>query len=426
MAQGDGTLIDGIASGGSFVNMMKRLQPQKKVDRLWKLKYPLLSRISKKADFFGSQIDCPLEFDHPMVGRTFASAQSNSYPSSNKKFNLTRKKMYGVGLLDAETMHSSANEKGAWIPAFRREMENVVLAMQKRTAINLGRDFGGSIGQISVIGDGDGTNDRLTLKLKSDVINFSVGQAIVSDSQAGTGSSDALTDTDTVVVRKLDFDNGYVYVGSGVATAANITTVISNCTNDWYLFNVGDFANGIHGIGSWVPLTAPSSGESYLGMDRSTDPNRLAGHRLNDTSMSIEEIIQELAARIAYSGGTPDLCVVSPVQMKQLALELDSKVVRDPGGKGDVGFSGILVHTAAGTIEVLGDPSMREDRLHLLDMSTWVMHHLKGLPHLVEDDGLRSMRVTDADQIEFRYRSWCNVACTAPGKNGVAALAVGF
>lgn len=426
MAQGDGTLIDGIASGGSFVSLMKRLQPQKKIDKLWQLRYPVLSRVSKKADFFGSQIDCPLEHDHPMVGRTFSSAQANSYPSSSKKFNLTRKKMYGVGLLDAETLHSSSNEKGAWVPAFRREMENVVLAMQKRTAINLCRDFGGSIGQISSIGNGDGTNDRLLLKLKSDVINFSVGQAIVSDSQAGTGSSDALSDTDTVVVRKLDFDNGYVFVGSGVSTAVDITSVISSVTNDWYLFNVGDFANAIHGLQSWIPLTAPSAGESYLGMDRSTNPNRLAGHRLNDTSMSIEEIVQELAARCAYSGGSPDLCVMAPVQMKQLALELDSKVLRDPGGKGDVGFSGVMVHTAGGTIECLADPSCPENRLFLLDMSTWALHHLKGLPHLVEDDGLRSMRVTDADQIEFRYRSWCNLACSAPGKNGIAALPTAY
>ena len=423
MAMGDGTAV---TFGGTFASMMKRLQRQKDVDKLWALKYPTLSRMKKKPNFVGSQMDVPLEFDHPMVGRTFSSAQANSYPSSFKKFNLTRKKLYGIGLLDAETLHSSANTEGAWAPAFRREMDNVVKAMQKRTALNLMRDNGGYIGQISSIGNGDGTNDRLLLKLKSDVVNFSIGQAIVSDSQAGEASTDALTDTDTVVVRKIDFDNGYVFVGSGVSTAVDITSVISNVTNDWYLFNVGDFGNGIHGLQSWIPLTAPSSGESYLGMDRSTAPNRLAGHRLNDTSLSIEETIQELAARIAYSGGTPDLCVMAPVQMKQLALELDSKVVRDPGGKGDVGFSGCLVHTAGGTIEVLGDPACPEDRLFLLDMSTWCIHHLKGLPHLVTDDGQQSIRVTDDDQIEFRYRAWANVACYAPGKNGIAALATAY
>lgn len=425
MAMGDGTVISGFNSG-TFLNMMKRLQPQRKVDKLWQLKFPTLAKMNKKAGFTGSQMDVPLEFDHPMVGRTFSSAQANSRGSTFKKFNLTRKKLYGVGLLDAETIYASGNDAGAWAPAMRREMDNTVAAMQKRTAINLARDFGGSIGQISVIGNGDGTNDRLTLKLKSDVINFSIGQAIVSDSQAGTGATDALTDTDTVVVRKIDFDNGYVFVGSGESTAVDITSVITSVTNDWYLFNVGDFANGIHGLASWIPLTAPASADSYLGMNRSTNPNRLAGHRLNDTSLSIEETIQELAARISYSGGNPDMCVMAPVQMKQLSLELDSKVTRDPGGKGEVGFSGVVVHTAAGVITCYGDPSIPENRLYLLDMSTWTMHHLRGLPHLVDDDGLRSLRVTDDDQIEFRYRAWCNVACYAPGYNGVAALATAY
>lgn len=418
------TTIDGISSGGSFVELMKRLQPQKEIDRLWKLTYPFLSMVSKVDDFVGSQIDVPLEFDHPARSRTFATAQGNNrFPSSSKKYNLTRKKDYATGVLDAETMHASRNNMGSWVRALQRETQNTILALRKNTAISLFRNHGGAIGEVSAIANGDGTNDRLTLKRKSDVINFSRGMSIVSDTADGTSGT---VNAGNVIVRKLDFDNGYVYVGSDIDTAADFTSAITTGAVNDYLFAEGDFGNSFHGLASWIPLTAPSSGESYLGIDRSDDPMRLAGHRLNDTTMSYEEMVQELAARITYSGGMDLVCFMSPIQVKQFALELDTKVVRDPGGKGRAGFSGIVVETVAGPIEVLGDPSCPEDRMYLLDMGTWKLHHLKGLPHLVDDDGLARLRISNADQVEFRYRLWANLACSAPGKNGVAALPTAF
>ena len=101
-------------------------------------------------------------------------------------------------------------------------------------------------------------------------------------------------------------------------------------------------------------------------------------------------------------------------------------MVRDPGGTGKTGFRGIIVDTVAGAVEVMGDPACPENRLFMLDLSCWKFHHLLALPHLVEDDGLARLRVATADQVAFRYRLWGNLKCTAPGKNGVAALPTAF
>ena len=422
------TVIAGASGSGSFVSLMKRLQPQREIKRLWELRYPFLAKVSKADDFTGTQMDVPLEYDHPSRSRTFSDAiGDNQHPSSSVKYNLTRKKDYARGVLDAETMHASRDDKGAWLRALQREMSNTVLSLQKSTAISLYRNHGGAIGTISAVANGDGTNDRITLTNKSDIINFVRGQALDFATTDGTSGA-VLAQSTQAHVGKLDFDNGYVYL-----TQSDLSTTINFLTNTTgetpggdFIFNKGDFGASFHGLASWIPLTSPASGESFLGIDRSVDPMRLAGHRLNDTSMSYEEIVQELAARITYSGGGNLVCMMSPIQVKQFALELDTKVVRDPGGTGKTGFRGIMVDTVAGAVEVLGDPACPENRLYMLDMSTWKFHHLLALPHLVEDDGLARIRVSTADQVAFRYRLWGNLKCTAPGKNAVAALPTAF
>lgn len=417
-----------IAFDGSLASMMKRLQPDMDVKRLWERRYPLLARVRKVGDFFGSQMDVPLEHDHPSASRDFTTAAGNAQqPSSSVKYNLTRAKDYGIGKLDAETMAATENDRGAWVRALAREQKNVLLTLQKRTALGCYRNHGGAIGVISAIGNGDGTNDRITLTLKSDVKNFSIGMPIDVSSTDGTSGAIRTVSTQPYV-GKIDFDNGYIYVlDAPGGSAVNLTTAISGSTAGDYLFSDGDFGQAFRGVDSWIPLTAPSSGESFLGIDRSVNPQTLAGHRLNDTSLSIEESIQELAARIESCGGGGDMaCYMHPMQVKQLALELDTKVVRDPGGTGRFGFSGLMCDTGAGPVEVLSDPACPENRAYLLDMETWAFHHLKGLPHLVEDDGLQRVRVSTADQVEFRYRLWGNLKCTAPGRNGVFALAAAY
>ncbi len=414
---------------GTWLPVMKRLQPQKEIDRLWQQNYPLLSMVRKVDDFEGTMMDIPVEYDHPFVSRTFSDATDSRAalqgrsPSQYAKFALKRTRMYGVGRADAETMRASRSDKGAWLRLLQRETQNIVLSMRKRAAIQLYRGTGGALGQIATsgIGNGDGTNDRLTLTVKTDVYHFSRGMSCTFDSADGGGTQHS--NTVPAIVRKIDPENGYVYFGSDVDTAVNLETVTTNDIADAdYIFAAGDYGNSFNGVADWIPFTTPSSGATFLGVTRSTGSVRLFGHRLDDTSISREELVQELAARISYCDGSNLTCFMSPIQVKEFALELDTKVVRDPGGKGRTGFRGIMVDTGSGEIEVLADPACPQNRMYLLDMSTWTFHHLDPFPHLVEDEGLARTRVSDADMVEFRYRAWGNLACDAPGRNGVASL----
>ncbi len=401
--------------------LFKRLQPQHKLEQIFKQGFACLNVINKKSNFVGSQVDFPWEYDHSTTSRTYASADTYAYPSSSEKPVITRKSLYGIGYLDAETVAASKSTDGAWVEAVQKEQRSVLYGMRKRTALSIYRGSGGAIGQVSAIANGDGTNDRITLTNKQDAFNFSRGQAVQMDTVDGGGTVHA----GLSYVRKIDFTNGYLYMGDSALAASNVTTDITGAAANDYIFAHGDYGNSINGFAAYIPLVTPTAGESFLGsVDRSLEPERLAGHRLNDTSLTREEIVQDLAMRCSFTGAMAggQTMFMSPAQVKEFALEMDTKVTRDPGGKGRVGFSGICVDTAGGVVEVLGDPACPETLSYLIDPSCWTFRHLRDFTHLVTDDGLTLRVVHNADQVQFRYRHWGNMQCTAPGKNAVAAL----
>lgn len=383
----------------SVAAMIKELFPQKRIDRLWQLRYPLLSEIRKSDRFEGSSIRIPVEHDHPAVSGSFAKAQANYYPTTSKVFDLTRVPLYGFSRIDAETMRSTRSDLGGFLRVLDREISNLLLAMQKRVALGLYRDAGGALASVASV-----ATNVITLNNKSDVVNFSVGATVIGNT-ASDGSGTART---AKAITAIDFDAGTITLEAshGLVGAD-------------YLFIEGDdqstYNGFISGLEAWVPATAPGGSDSHFGVNRSDDVARLAGHRISDTSLSAEEAIQEAAYRCMYTGGMPDRCFANPIQVKQLALELDTKVERDPGGTGRVGFRGINVETAAGTISVIADPACPEDAMFLGEVASLELIHLDPLPHIVEDDSLRMLRVSDADQVEVRARGWMNMACTKPG-----------
>ena len=74
--------------------------------------------------------------------------------------------------------------------------------------------------------------------------------------------------------------------------------------------------------------------------------------------------------------------------------------------------------TPEGEVPVMADPFCPDNAGFLLDHSSLEIHHMKGLPHMVEDDGLSSLRSTSEDSIEVRFRAWFEFVCFRPFSNG--------
>lgn len=395
----------------SFDAMLKELYPDKTPEHVATRNRPWLRMVNKQDIFEGDLLVQPVLHEFP-AGRsaTFATAQTNAFPSESVKFNLTRVRDYGNVLIDAETIRASRSNRGAFVRARQQEIDGVLMALGKSASIALYGSGSGSIGQIATGGIAGAV---VTLTNADDVAYFGLNQVIVASTVDGGGAVKG----GSVTVLSRDEDAGTV-----TFTVAYTTGIGTGAVLD-FLFVQGDYDLKITGLAGWLPLVAPTGGDNHFGVDRSTDPTRLAGLRQNTPATSVEENILTLAEKIVRNGGEPDLCFINHTAFSNLVKGLGTKVeYQGAGGTADSGFRAVMIHTSAGMVQVIADPDCPPDRGYILTQRVWSLFHLDGFPHIDRLDGNTGLRQSAADGIEVRARYWAQLGCWAPAWNGVFAL----
>lgn len=372
--------------------------------------HPFFGMVPKRGGFVGDVMPVPVLYGHPM-GRshTFASAQGNATESESIKFLMTRTRNYGIVTIDAELMQASKNDLGAFAEARKVEIDSMLEEMGNSAGFGLFNNGVGNRAQVINI-----ATDTLTLDDPTKTRFFSVGMTIRAVSNDTSGGTLRTGTFPTVIA--VDRQAGTIELNAG-GVAAHTGFVVND-----FIHQEGDFNAEISGLRGWLPLTAPSGGDNWFGVDRSVDVDRLAGVRLNTPANPIHENLTTLAELIKANNGNVSHAFINHTKYTELAFELGSKVEYATGGQGNVNFTGIRIYTSAGSFMVYPDPDCPVDRGYCLTMSTWVLRHLNEFPHIVDDDGKTSLRITDADGIEIRARAWGNLVCNAPARNGVCAL----
>lgn len=385
----------------------KRLYSEKQVGDLAMRDHPTFKMISKQAGFTGTAFFYPIRYGNPQgISGVFATAQSGAASSKGVQLQASRKPKYGVITMDGEAMAAADGDKGAFLTLVTQETEGVIEEMGDTLAFDLFRDGSGNRGRRS-----SASTNVITLTVVDDARNFKVGMTVIADDTA----SGASPRTGSTFVTAVDEDNGKITVDD----ASDITGFADND----YLFRAGDPATCMEGFASHFPLTAPTAGDSFRGIDRSVDARRLAGCRVDDTSSTIEENIGLCAVKVSQTGKKADMSPLNPIKFWEVVRRLNAKVTYDGGGmKASYGFEGFDIHTPAGTVRVVSDPDAPTNRGYVLNSKTLYIKHLKGLPHIVTDDGRPSLRQTSSDGVEARMRGWCNLICTEPGANAVFSI----
>ncbi len=395
----------------TFDAMMKEIYDDSKVLNVAIEKKPLLQWLPKGDDMLGDNWVIALTYASG-AGRagTFTNAQTNAAGGKHIKWNLTRSSDYAVVTFDAEVLRASRSNKGAFVSARKREIDGHLDLMGRSAAKALYGQGYGILGRRA-----SASTDVITLENADDCYNFYVGMVV-----------EATTTTVAAAMRAGDTFIESIQYATGTITLDSAAGITSFADND-YLIQSGDAdtatKNKLTGLLGWLPLTAPTAGDSFFGVDRSTDPIRLAGNRLDATSNSIEENILTLAERVGRIGGSPDTVFLGHTNFNTLAKSLGSKVeYQDAGGTAKVGFSGFKMYSSAGELTVVADPFCPDNRGYMLQKNTWKLLHMDPFPHIVKDDGLMAIRQTSADGIEVRLRYWAQLACYAPGFNGVFSI----
>lgn len=410
----------------SFDAALKEYYTDQAVENMVYKNNPFLALVPKMEEFYGRNLPVPIIFGNPQ-GRsaTFSRAQTRGQLSNSQleQFTMLRIKDYGVATIDNETLEASKSDKGAFLEAATVEIDGIIQSVTRSLAI---AQYKSGFGNIGVIGSSSFGVTTITLATIEDITNFEIGQeldlslTVSSNLLKAYGSSG-----NGLIVTGVNRSTGVLTFGFNVNDATNGIPTIAQGD---IIFVRGDRQNSatparlkIAGLDAWLPTSTPSA-TSFFGVDRSVDPTRLGGLRIDGTTMPIEEALIEGAVQIGREGGSPDHAFLNFTKYSALEKSLGSKVQYVDLKVGEIGFRGIRVNGPKGEIKVVPDQNCPLNNLYLLQLDTW-KHGSLGKPvRVIDTDGLQMLRQSSADGVECRYGYYANLWCRAPGWNGVVSL----
>jgi hypothetical protein len=345
---------------------------------------------------------------------------------------LARGREYQAISINNEEIRASRSDMGSLLRKKSHETDRIINEMSRRMDIGLHGQGTGVIASFTT--GGSVATTTVTLDTPQLGIRFSVGMYL----QVATNNP-----TNGTQATMLNSGASAKVVARSVSATATTLTLDQNLnvafpsiatTTQYFLLRKGDnlgfstanqTTGGVAGLKSWLPTTAPTTGDNFWGYDRSVDVQRLAGVRYAAANgEKYESTFQNTSAELYLQGSNPGVCLVAPVDFAKYSQELGNKVrYEDAPADGKSGFSTLVIRGQSGDIRLMADPQVDPGTFYMLDMDTWWVAHLDGLPHLDESDGRPAARESTSDAIEIRWRSWYQLVCDAPGKNAVGTFA---
>ena len=389
--------------------------PQREIENLVKYEKPFLEGVSHVDDLEGDETLIPFQIDAPQgLSSVLTTALTNVSTSISRRWRITPAQYYGGLTIDAKSMAASRSNVGAWIRLRELEFAGLMDQMGQEFEKQCWGDGSGSMGTI----DADpGATANWSLARAENAINLHIGMAfmVYADSSGVPGTVRA---GGPYYVATYDEDTG-----DFTTTAAANAAVASGD----HLVREGDVNVVAKGVPAWVPTTAPGA-TTFFGVDRTIALQKAAGWR-GTWKGTIEETAKSLDAKIRRKNQKSSVLWLSYSNFNRLDLELGARGIRQADEtSGSFGRTSLKMTTPGGGLTVKCGPYVPETHFWMLDMSTWKIHTLMGLPHLVQDDGLTAVRIGGGvaanaqDGIEIRTRAWWQPVCDKPYSNGCAPI----
>lgn len=368
--------------------------------------------LTRKKVFGGEDFRYIVRFANPQsVSGSFANAQTQAAGASSliKQFATQPALKYCIVQIDGPSLSRLRGNYQSFVNHVTMELDGGL------------EELGDSIA-FDTLGPGNGQRGRrlsaatnvITLTSGADVRNFKPGMTVIASANADGSSPRAGSTTVTAVSP-----------GASTITLLSAAGITSFANND-FLFRQGDPATCSDSIRQIIPLVEPVLGvDSFRGVDRGSDPQRLAGVRVNDTSQTVEETTGLIAVNIKNEGKKANCAFWNPIRFHEFTRRMNAKVeFQSAGGTADYGFEYVMIHTSAGVMKVYSEPDLGPDLAYVGKMSSIEVRHLDdGLPDWINDDGLgKTVRMGAADAVEARMRAQHQTIITVPGEWGVGAV----
>ena len=379
-----------------------------------------LKRLPATTMVGGDEIVVPIRAGrNPNVTKKFANAQSGAKTTTGerKKWILTVDDLYGVIRVSDKAILASKNDRGAFVRLLKDEADDVLARMSERRCVEL---FAAKANLMATVRSRTGST--VTFQAAHEASRFEIGDSIEFRTTAGAERAG-----NPYSVTKVDRSGNVLTLNKAVnaAVAAN---------DECYI--VGSYGEAsMTSLEQWIPRTITGLG-TLNNIDRSIDPLRLAGHRLQMTASGrFDDSIRKVCAQINQLTGTnPTVALTNPLVEDLIAVEQRANVRYDQAsGKGanqmiGAGIGGLAINTAKGPVEVLTSSWAPVDTVWLLNEADLALYYLadEGSDFVFfkknPESGSMFKLAHDSAGIEARVESFGNFAMQSPGRHGRVLL----
>jgi hypothetical protein len=350
---------------------------------------------------------------------------------------------YGRATIAGNVLAITGNKIGAFYGKFVGQIDGIMDAVTQSFSTKIYRRGFGCAGRIAAAGaqslvtprQCDVTTTVLVLRQREDIVNFEVNQLL---NFSLTENANTLRNTGVATdlgVLSLNTNSGFLTM------KAVINTVTGTVGGD-YIFIKGDRQDSatpsricVAGMDDWLSIVAPTPGESYFGIDRSTDgrlqPTIVDCSATGNYSGADEEQALIIgAAEVRRFGGLIDKVFLNDTRYQNLLMKAMGRY-RPAVAKGpaEISFKGIELNIGSGgSVEVYPDPFCPMNRIYGLTMDTLevVVGKDGRIPGFLDWDGNTMLRQSADDGIECRVGYYAEVRCNAPIYNFVATYGDAF
>jgi hypothetical protein len=356
--------------------------------------HPSYYEITKEQGLTGDSFRYAVKTGNPQsISGTYtaaaAAANGNSGVIIGQQFSAEPRLKYGVLKMDRPSiLRASLKGRGAFYEWVTEQVDGVLEEMGARLAFDMFGDGNGIRGRRTSI-----SGNEVTLTDAKTADRFKVGMVLGASVNSDGSSPRAGT---TYVTR--------INRGANKITL-NDASAIAGFVDGDNLFVSAEPGTCIEGMGLATPLSAPTSSDSFRGVNRYADVEALAGSRRDDSSSFADEVLGDLAVDVHCMNQTISRGVVHPVKFQDIVKRLGAKVTyTNPGGNADIGFESIDIHAAGKQIRLMSDPDIQYTRTRGWDPKAHKIVYLgpKVVHWVRTSDGGQFQWSSSADSFEYR------------------------
>lgn len=364
-----------ISANASILAMLKVYYKKEGIQNLLFRNSPLLKKINKERVEGKEQRFAAMYARGGAAGGDFTAAKTQAATvAQTAEFCVTPGQLFSVYTMNAKEVAASRSNAGAYMRVGGAKMFAASESFRKTLAAAL---YGAGYGELCAVPSGGWTltaNTDTTVTLPEDAImKIDVGSKLVIKATRETAETSA---QNTLTVKAINGTTVTVTPSADTdATQAYIVCLAGSMSSSSPLLPVG--------LDGWLPVKAKRTGETwtnfiddlFFGVDRSVNPDRLAGAFYNGTGASEakKSCIMKLIKALRRQGSLCDMIVMNDDDFLAFSAELETTntfftaTSTKEKKTANVGFSNITAAFSTNYIEnCIDDPYCPKGRFYVL------------------------------------------------------------